>query len=82
VSVFETTRPQNWLLRLTPQTWGAPTRRSQSARSGPSTWSSSWVADPIPIANRPICVALAVTCEGRRDILGLRAGDGGEAAKH
>lgn len=33
-------------------------------------------------ANRPIYVALAVTCEGRRDILGLWAGDGGEGAKH
>lgn len=31
------------------------------------------------VANRPICVALAVTAEGRRDILGLWAGDG---AKH
>jgi transposase-like protein len=30
------------------------------------------------VANRPIYVALAVTCEGRRDILGLWAGDGGE----
>ena len=27
------------------------------------------------VANRPIYVALAVTCEGRRDILGLWAGD-------
>jgi hypothetical protein len=34
------------------------------------------------VANRPICVALAVTCEGNRDILGLWAGDGGEGAKH
>jgi putative transposase len=34
------------------------------------------------VANRPIYVALAVTCEGRRDILGLWAGDGGEGAKH
>ncbi|USX56696.1 IS256 family transposase [Lentzea sp. HUAS12] len=34
------------------------------------------------VANRPICVALAVTCEGRRDILGLWAGDGGESAKY
>jgi putative transposase len=33
-------------------------------------------------ANRPIYVALAVTCEGRRDILGLWAGDGGEGAKY
>ncbi|ATZ22116.1 Transposase, Mutator family [Streptomyces lavendulae subsp. lavendulae] len=33
-------------------------------------------------ANRPIYVALAVTVEGRRDILGLWAGDGGEGAKH
>jgi transposase-like protein len=32
--------------------------------------------------NRPIYVALAVTCEGHRDILGLWAGDGGEGAKH
>src|SRR3954466_16038012 len=34
------------------------------------------------VANRPIYVALAVTCEGRRDILGLWVGDGGEGAKH
>ncbi|GHF19789.1 IS256 family transposase [Streptomyces spiralis] len=34
------------------------------------------------VANRPIYVALAVTTEGRREILGLWAGDGGEAAKH
>jgi putative transposase len=34
------------------------------------------------VANRPIYVALAVTAEGERDILGLWAGDGGEGAKH
>ncbi len=34
------------------------------------------------VANRPIYVALAVTVEGRRDILGLWAGDSGEGAKH
>ena len=34
------------------------------------------------VANRPIYVALAVTCEGHRDILGLWAGDGGEGAKY
>ncbi|WP_372448610.1 IS256 family transposase [Streptomyces durocortorensis] len=34
------------------------------------------------VANRPIYVALAVTIDGRRDILGLWAGDGGEGAKH
>lgn len=34
------------------------------------------------VANRPIYVALAVTAEGRRDILRLWAGDGGEGAKH
>ncbi|GAA2230059.1 hypothetical protein GCM10010104_24010 [Streptomyces indiaensis] len=34
------------------------------------------------VANRPIYVALAVTTEGRREILGLWAGDGGECAKH
>ena len=34
------------------------------------------------VANRPIYVALAVTVEGRRDILGLWAGDGGEGAKY
>jgi transposase-like protein len=33
------------------------------------------------VANRPIYVALAVTAEGSRDILGLWAGDGGEGAK-
>ncbi len=33
------------------------------------------------VANRPIYVALAVTVEGTRDILGLWAGDGGEGAK-
>src|ERR687886_2062311 len=33
------------------------------------------------VANRPIYVALAVTCDGHRDILGLWAGDGGEGAK-
>ncbi len=34
------------------------------------------------VANRPIYVALAVTAGGRRDILGLWAGDGGEGAKY
>jgi putative transposase len=33
------------------------------------------------VANRPIYVALAVTVDGCRDILGLWAGDGGEGAK-
>lgn len=34
------------------------------------------------VANRPVYVALAVTCEGHRDILGLWVGDGGEGAKY
>jgi putative transposase len=34
------------------------------------------------VANRPIYMALAVTCDGHRDILGLWAGDGGEGAKY
>lgn len=34
------------------------------------------------VANRPIYVALAVTTEGNRDILGLWVGDGGEGAKY
>jgi putative transposase len=34
------------------------------------------------VANRPIYVALAVTVDGERDILGLWAGDGGEGAKY
>ena len=34
------------------------------------------------VANRPICMALAVTCEGMRAILGLWVGDGGEGAKY
>lgn len=41
--------------------------------------------DPIrdgKVANRPVYVALAVTTEGRREILGLRAGDSGQGAKH
>ncbi|MFD6163539.1 IS256 family transposase [Nocardia sp. NPDC060256] len=33
------------------------------------------------VANRPIYVAIGVTCNGERDILGLWAGDGGEGAK-
>jgi transposase-like protein len=33
------------------------------------------------VANRPIYIALAVTVDGGRDILGLWAGDGGEGAK-
>jgi transposase-like protein len=33
------------------------------------------------VANRPIYVALAVTCDGLREILGLWVGDGGEGAK-
>ena len=33
------------------------------------------------VANRPVYVALAVTTEGSREILGLWAGDGGEGAK-
>jgi len=34
------------------------------------------------VANRPIYVAVAVTAEGYREILGLWAGDGGEGAKY
>ncbi|MEV0675825.1 IS256 family transposase [Actinosynnema sp. NPDC050436] len=34
------------------------------------------------VADRPICMAMAVTCEGHRDILGIWAGDGGEGAKY
>ncbi|KOU36493.1 hypothetical protein ADK54_33400 [Streptomyces sp. WM6378] len=34
------------------------------------------------VANRPICVVLAVTVEGTQEILGLWAGDGGEGAKY
>ena len=34
------------------------------------------------VANRPIYIALAVTVDGNRDILGLWAGDGGEGAKY
>ncbi|HEX5494850.1 MAG TPA: IS256 family transposase [Mycobacteriales bacterium] len=34
------------------------------------------------VANRPVYLALAVTAEGHRDILGLWAGDGGEGAKY
>lgn len=34
------------------------------------------------VANRPIYLALAVTAEGHRDILGIWAGDGGEGAKY
>lgn len=33
------------------------------------------------VSNRPIYVAIGVTCAGERDILGLWAGDGGEGAK-
>jgi len=33
------------------------------------------------VANRPIYVAIGVTVDGERDILGLWAGDGGEGAK-
>jgi transposase-like protein len=34
------------------------------------------------VANRPVYVALAVTADGGKDILGLWAGDGGEGAKY
>ncbi|MFI0479673.1 IS256 family transposase [Actinomadura sp. 9N215] len=34
------------------------------------------------VANRPIYIALAVMVDGRRDILGLWAGNGGEGAKY
>lgn len=33
------------------------------------------------VANRPVYVAIGVTCAGERDILGLWAGDGSEGAK-
>lgn len=33
------------------------------------------------VSNRPVYVAIRVTCAGERDILGLWAGDGGEGAK-
>jgi transposase-like protein len=32
------------------------------------------------VANRPVYVAIGVTCAGERDILGLWAGDGGEGS--
>jgi putative transposase len=34
------------------------------------------------VANRPIYAAIAVTCDGIRDVLGLWVGDGGEGAKY
>jgi transposase-like protein len=34
------------------------------------------------VANRPVYMAVAVTAEGHRDILGLWIGDGGEGAKY
>jgi putative transposase len=34
------------------------------------------------VANRPIYVAMAVTMDGERDVLGLWVGNGGEGAKH
>ncbi|MGA2433496.1 MAG: IS256 family transposase [Acidimicrobiales bacterium] len=34
------------------------------------------------VANRPIYVALGVTLEGERDVLGLWVGNGGEGSKH
>jgi putative transposase len=34
------------------------------------------------MANRPIYVAMAVTMDGERDVLGLWVGNGGEGAKH
>jgi len=34
------------------------------------------------VANRPIYVAIGVTVDGERDILGLWAGDGGEGVKY
>ena len=34
------------------------------------------------VANRPVYVAIGVTVDGTRDILGLWAGDGGEGAKY
>jgi putative transposase len=34
------------------------------------------------VANRPVYLALGVTVEGHRDILGIWAGDGGEGAKY
>jgi putative transposase len=34
------------------------------------------------VANRPIYVAIGVTVDGERDILGLWAGDGGEGARY
>jgi transposase-like protein len=33
------------------------------------------------VANKPVYVAIGVTVDGERDILGLWAGDGGEGAK-
>ncbi len=33
------------------------------------------------VTNRPVYVAIGVTCNGERDILGLWMGDGGEGAK-
>jgi transposase-like protein len=33
------------------------------------------------VANRPIYAAIGVTVDGRKDVLGLWAGSGGEGAK-
>lgn len=33
------------------------------------------------VANHPVYMAVAVTADGHRDILGLWVGDGGEGAK-
>ncbi len=34
------------------------------------------------VANRPVCVVMAVTVEGTCDIFGIWAGDVGEGAEH
>jgi transposase-like protein len=34
------------------------------------------------VANRPACIAVGVSLEGERDVLGMRAGTGGEGARH
>jgi transposase-like protein len=76
--------------RLSPPSLTRCSKAWSNGRTGPSTRLYPVIfVDAIhvkfrdgQVANRLVYVALAVTCEGHCDILGLWAGDGGEGAKY
>ncbi len=48
----------------------------------PSSTRSTWKVRDGQVTNRPFHVVIGVTVGGRRDVLGIGAGEGGEGAKY